>query len=165
MRYKKKPKPNKPMTILFDDREKKPWLFLSDLYELKQQRLAVGDYTLEGYEDRIAVEKKSGMGELLSDLTSGYRKTFEKFLIKLSKYPIKVIVVESEFSHNRLLGQIEIMRKRSGGRGRLTSATIYHWTSKIATYYNIPMLFIDKQAVRYIVPTIFELCRQKADQL
>ena len=70
MRYLKAKKIPKQFTVLMDDREKKAW----DLpYKVERKRLKTGDYTVKGFEDKIAIEKKSGLVELLNDLTAKYR--------------------------------------------------------------------------------------------
>ena len=54
------------MLILVDQREKQPWTFKDILrqypesnIQTKTARLNAGDYTLEGFEERIAIERKS----------------------------------------------------------------------------------------------------------
>jgi hypothetical protein len=45
-------------TVLVDDREKKPYQF-PGLDSVEQERLSVGDYTHDGFEDTYAVERKT----------------------------------------------------------------------------------------------------------
>ena len=148
--------------MIYDDREKKPWTLP---FNMERKRLACSDYTIKGCEDIIAIEKKSGLIELLNDLANGYRGTFERFLKRLSEYPVKVIVVEdtlSELSINRALIHI---RKKSRGKARLTARSIYYWTSQIAMKYNIPIIFIGKRAKIEILPDIFQAAYEKANEI
>jgi len=163
MRYKKKPKPAKPITIVYDDREKHPWRFLSVQWPMKKKRLKVGDYSIEGYEDKVAIEKKSGINELLADLAGSYRPTFERFLKKMSQYPVKLIVVEDAFINSDIYSKVAILKKKS--RSRLTIHTIYHWTIRIAAHYDIPILFLDPHSVRELVTTLFEQLQKKVQEL
>jgi ERCC4-type nuclease len=159
MRYLKAKKIPKQFTVIVDDREKKAW----DLpYKVEKKRLKVGDYTIKGYEDKIAIEKKSGIIELLNDLANGYRGTFERFLKRLSEYPVKIIVVEdtlSELSINRALTHI---RKKSRGKSRLTSRSVYYWVADIALKYGIPIVFVGKRAKMDLLPEVFRACYEKA---
>jgi len=141
MRYKKKPKlkPVEPMVILYDDREKRYWMFLQQYWPMRKQRLKVGDYTIQGLEDQVAIEKKSSLEELLNDLTMKYRPTFVRFLTKLSKVPVKAIVVEDSLSN--VAKALEKVRRKSGGRSRLTPETIYYWLAQITIKYKIPVIF------------------------
>lgn len=162
MRYLKSKKVLKQFTVIYDDREKKPWCLP---FEMKKKRLATGDYTISGYENVVAIEKKSGLIELLNDLANEYRSTFERFLKRLSEYPVKVIVVEDtlgELSINRALTHI---RLKSGGRARLTAKSIYYWTSEIAVKYNIPIIFVGKRARLDLLPEIFRAAYEAAVEL
>jgi ERCC4-type nuclease len=162
MRYLKTKKVSKQFTVLVDDREKKAWNLP---YKIEKKRLKTGDYTISDFEDIIAIEKKSGLIELLNDLANGYRPTFERFLKRLSMYPVKVIIVEdtlSELSINRALIHI---RKKSRGKARLTSRTIYYWVAEIATKYGIPIIFVGKRAKLDLLPEIFRAAFECANKL
>ncbi|KKL07877.1 hypothetical protein LCGC14_2581580, partial [marine sediment metagenome] len=58
-----------PITIHWDDREKVGrWHIDHFQFKFVKKRLSVGDYTIKGYEDIIAVERKSGFKELIGNL-------------------------------------------------------------------------------------------------
>ena len=138
-RRKIKTKYNKPrdkaVTILVDDRERNPWTIPHPDFKFKKKRLKVGDYSIKGYEDQVAIEKKSGIVELISNLSGKDRPRFKRFLEKLSKYPIKCILIEASMSH------IE-SAFRSCPKTHLEPASIYYWLSVITIKYKIPTLFI-----------------------
>ena len=162
MRYLKAKKIPKSFTVLVDDREKKAW----DLpYKIERKRLKTGDYTIKGFEKVIAIEKKSGLIELLNDLANGYRPTFERFLKRLSKYPVKVIVVEDTLSELSISRALLHIRKKSRGKARLTSRTIYYWVSEIAVKYGIPIVFVGKRAKMDLLPEVFRAAFEKANEL
>lgn len=161
MRYKKKPKPSdNNFTIVFDDREHKPWLFLKQRWPMVRKRLKVGDYSIEGFEDKIAIEKKSGLAELLSDLTAKNRSRFERFLKKLSKVPIRAIIVDDEISN--LQRAVALLRKKS--KTQLTEQTVYYWLAVIICKYNIPIIFRGYHHNELVI-RIFEQCKQKTEEL
>ena len=162
MRYLKVKKIPKSFTVLVDDREKKAW----DLpYKIEKKRLATGDYTIKGFEKVIAIEKKSGLIELLNDLANGYRPTFERFLKRLSKYPVKVIVVEDTLSELSISRALMHIRKKSRGKARLTARTIYYWVAEIAVKYNIPIVFVGKRAKMDLLPEIFRVAFERANEV
>ena len=108
----------------------------------KKQRLKVGDYTIEGYEEKVAIERKSGLLELFCNLSGRDRPRFKRFLTKLSISPIKCIIVEDH------LANVDAVAKRISRinkRFTLTADTIYHWIAVITVEHDIPMLFIGKQ--------------------
>ena len=164
MRYlRKKRKLKGPPIIIRDDREKLPWKFLSDKYKVEVARLKVGDYTVKGFEDVIAIEKKSGLDELFSNLACGSRARFERFLKKLSAHPVKVIVVEQPFSHSLICKAAYILHRKS--RTQMTAKTIYYWTSEIVAKYGIPIMFVDKDAVEPLVFDLIKQCIFKAERI
>ena len=156
-------------TVLYDKREvgvgKKPWLFLADYWAMKKVHLKTGDYTIEGLEKYIAIEKKSGINELLRDLAGSYRETFIRCLERLSKYPVKCIIVESDLKSSNVDSLIHVLKKRSNGKAKLTAETIYYWTSEIMCKYGVPILFVDKGTMRKVLPFVFESAYRKAKEI
>jgi len=58
-------------TIIVDSREQKPYLFGGYTCGVKKSGLKTGDYSIEGYENSICVERKS-KEDLYSSLGKGY---------------------------------------------------------------------------------------------
>ena len=163
MRYIKPPKLPANPVIVYDDREKKPWQFLADYWPMERQRLKVGDYSVKGYEDIIAIEKKSGLAELLTNLSKKERPRFEIFLQRLSEMPIKVIIVEQTYTMNNILKVLQLVRLKSNGQCRLTPRTLTFWTARIIGFYNIPMIFLNKRTTPIVVPEVIKQCLLKAN--
>lgn len=168
MRYikSKKVKPvSNDFTVYFDDRERDPWLFISDYWTLERKRLKVGDYTIQGLENKFTLEKKSGLLEILTNLSAPNRKRFERFLEKLSTYPVKCIIVEEPLTNSGIYSALKILHKKSKGKSRLTASTIYYWTAAISVKYNIPIIFVDKPTLKHIVVEVIKAAYRKAQEL
>ena len=95
-----------PFTVVIDTREQSPWEFRGitadatkghAVYNVETVRmtLAEGDYTIQGRESEIRVERKSA-ADLFATLTHG-RKRFERELVRLSSFAFSAVVVEAEF--------------------------------------------------------------------
>lgn len=162
MRYIKKPKLEPNFTILYDKQEKHPW---SLPYPMERVHLATGDYTIKGFEDIIAIEKKSGLLELFSDLAVSYRPTFKRFLHKLSRYPIKCIVVQHPLRIQTLRACVHTLNQKSNGKARMTEETIYYWVAEISLKYDIPILFVDTAVLKSTLPRLFETAYRKAQEI
>lgn len=162
MRYLKSHKQLKEFTVLADDREKNPWCLP---FKVETKRLRTGDYTIKGYEDVIAIEKKSGLIELLTDLSNGYRKTFERFLKRMSVFPIKCMVVEDVLNERSISRALSHIHYKSGGKARLTERTVYYWIAEITMTYNIPIVFADKMTVLNVLPDLFKRAVEQANEL
>ena len=159
-RYRRKPKPLVKPTILVDDREKKGWIFLNNYYDVKVKRLPVADYTFKGYEDRLAIEKKSGWSEILTNLAAPSRKRFERYLTKLSKYEHKVIVICEPYTAVKIRTAVYIMKKK-GAKCQLTEKTVHYWMAKITGYYGIPVICCGKPLVETTVLHLLDQYKEK----
>lgn len=78
-----------PPVILIDSREQRPYEFPG----AKVVGLKSGDYSLLGFEDRIAIERKS-LQDAFSSVGQG-RKRFERELERLSQLEYAAIVLEA----------------------------------------------------------------------
>jgi DNA excision repair protein ERCC-4 len=95
-----------PRTVLVDSREQLPFPFVGLRADARQGRklliiptevrgLASGDYSLDGYENRIAVERKS-MVDLFQSVTRE-RERFERELERLNEFQSAYVVLECEW--------------------------------------------------------------------
>jgi len=158
-RYLKKPKhKSRPITVLYDDRERKPW---SLPWSMKRKRLAAGDYTIEGYAEVMAVEKKSGLVELLGNLSGADRIRFEKALLKLSKLPYKVMVIEDNYTNWPYA--LKAIEKKSGGRVVVNKTSLDCWLAKITMQYGIPVLFAGSPADEGLLVWLFKTAHEHVE--
>lgn len=85
------------MKILKDTREQHPWQFQSvggaDLRSLK-----TGDYTLEGLEDKVCIERKGCVEEFAGNLGRDWAR-FERELDRMAIFPHSFILCEFPFWH------------------------------------------------------------------
>jgi hypothetical protein len=85
------------MKIIIDTREKQYWDFsMYDAYDVVHQKLDAGDYSLEGYEHLVAIERKASTGEINRNVneSNSRRKQFEAELEKMSVLKYKYIICE-----------------------------------------------------------------------
>ncbi len=85
------------MKILVDSREQLPFTF--EGYEVVPEvvGLPCGDYSLPGFEDRIAIERKS-LDDLVGCLMGSNRERFERELARGRHYDHFAVVVEANLS-------------------------------------------------------------------
>jgi DNA excision repair protein ERCC-4 len=104
---RRRPGPDEPLptpfTVVIDTREQDPYTFGGLCADAKDQRrplevrqvvrgIPTGDYSIEGYEEQVAVERKS-----LADLfrtVGGGRRRFERELGRLCELDIAFVMVE-----------------------------------------------------------------------
>ncbi len=129
-----------PYVILWDDREegegKHPWSIQHLKFEHEKKRLHTGDYTIEGYEDKLVIERKSGLREFIIDISGQNKKRFARFLERLGEVPYSCIVIEDRLSNlDKVFSAM--------GYTRVTPKSVYDWLAKITFEYQIPILFFD----------------------
>ena len=84
--------PGQMPPIVVDNREQTPWDFP---HPTVHGTLAAGDYSLQGLEDIIAIERKS-LSDLLGVIGQG-RERFERKIQRLLGYPCRAIIVEASW--------------------------------------------------------------------
>lgn len=82
------------MKVIQDTREKYPWTFkFYDDIELERRKLDTGDYSIEGFEDQICLERKRTTGEI--SLNLGQKsKQFEEELKRMASFRFAFIICE-----------------------------------------------------------------------
>jgi ERCC4-type nuclease len=96
-----------PFTILVDHREKAPYLFQGLLADANKQdrpliipvkyvHLKTGDYSIEGMEDMVTIERKS-LSDLYSTLGS-HRERFEREHVRMAAMEFAAVVFESSWA-------------------------------------------------------------------
>ena len=76
-------------TIIIDTRERKPWSF--EHHAKANYKLDPGDYSIEGLENLIAIERKRNVAEFANNITE---KRFVDVVERLSKIPYSFILFE-----------------------------------------------------------------------
>lgn len=123
-----------PLRIVCDSREQAPFRFEGFSVVLEVGTLEAGDYSLSGFERRVAVERKS-----LSDLVaclSGERERFARELARLRGFDAAAVVVEQPQAALRL------------GHYRSTMSAVSAWQSCLALSmrFRVPFIFCDSRA-------------------
>lgn len=88
--------------------------------------LSTGDYSIEGYEDRITIERKS-----LSDLfgsTGQGRERFEREFERLAKYEYAALVIE---------GSLSDIFQRPPVYSKMNSKAVFHTLISWSVYYKV----------------------------
>lgn len=82
------------MLIIVDTREQTPWRFSKDA-TVQRAKLDAGDYSLGGFTDRVAIERKSLGDAVQTFCNTDNRERFEDECRLLRGYEWKAIVIEA----------------------------------------------------------------------
>jgi len=117
------------MRILVDSREQQPFAFTK--YEVTTEVIAlpVGDYSLPGFQDRVAIERKE-LNDLIACLMNGNRERFERELYRGKHHDLFVVVVEASLN-DVLHGRYKSEMKAHAAMQSLMAFTVRYGTSFI----------------------------------
>jgi len=116
-------------TIVIDTREQEPYSFDPRLTGAVRRALPAGDYSVEGIEERIAVERKT-LDDFVSTVIHS-RARFRKELRKLAGYPAACVVVEA--------GLLDVLQKRY--RGEAHPNAVLGSALSIILDFRLPVFF------------------------
>ena len=95
-----------PFTVLIDTREQAPWLFkglevdqkpeTQLIVQYQKATLKTGDYSLEGFQDEFAIERKS-LEDAFQTFGRG-RDRFERELERMSDLKFACVIVEADWT-------------------------------------------------------------------
>ena len=91
---RKKREVEKP-SIIIDSREQRPLVF-SDIFLTEAAALPAGDYSLKGFTDKVAIERKR-LGELCG-CCGGDRERFMNQIERVAQYTHSHLVIEGDMS-------------------------------------------------------------------
>jgi len=128
------------VVVVVDTREQEPYSFDPERVEVVRRALPAGDYSLQGMEHLVAVERKS-LDDFVQTVIHS-RERFKKELIELQKCSSACVVVEASFQ-DVLSGVYTSGAHPNSVIGSALS---------IIVDYNIPVFFCsNRQAARLFV--------------
>ena len=131
------------LRIVRDTREKVDfWDFSYAGHDMIDSALKSGDYSLEGYEDQISIERKKSTGELSGNL--GIKiKQFRNELERLRSYKVKYVLCEFSISDVLNFPQNSGIPKKLWSKLRMSGAYMSKLIQELSDEYDIIFLFCD----------------------
>lgn len=80
-------------TVIIDSSEQRPWSFDPAVFSTRVANLNTGDYTVEGFESTLCVERKS-LADWVNTSTHDWIR-FRKQLYRMACFDLALIVVEA----------------------------------------------------------------------
>jgi ERCC4-type nuclease len=137
-------------TLIIDTREKIPWDFeYDDAFEnIIYKKLDAGDYSIEGMEDIITIERKAGTDELYSNFSNKTKKRqiFAEFE-RAKDYKFKFLVIEDscddimnphKYYVNKPNSRGKTINKRSP---KMPIAVVTSGLTKLMLEHNVQVVF------------------------
>jgi hypothetical protein len=128
--------------ILRDTREKQPWDFewYNEVKKVEVCTVKVGDYTLKGYEDLVAIERKRSTGELAINFGKK-RKQFLAEMEKMRDYKWRYVICEFPRVHLLRFPEDSGIPKRDWKYLRMNAGYINKTVNDLTEKYGVTFLF------------------------
>ena len=150
MAKKKPPK----FVVIKDTREQKGWIFHKGdaCGGMKHEGLKTGDYTLEGFEDVVCIERKKSVEEIANNCGKK-KKQFDAEILRMQEYTFKYIICEfsmsdiidyprSIFSEYMWHTQEDFCAKEIANR-KITGKYLLRTLMEYQAWYGVHVLFCD----------------------
>jgi ERCC4-type nuclease len=126
--------------IIRDTQEKKNfWTFANYnvVNEVIDKKLKTGDYTIEGMEDILCIERKHGIGELAKNIVEA---RFERELIRMGDFKYSYLILE--FGLEDVFGYpfVNSVHHMAKKKAKIRGPFILKKLAEISVKYNIQMI-------------------------
>jgi hypothetical protein len=125
-----------PFTIIIDTREQIPWEF--GFHNTAKKKLDTGDYTIEGFENILAIERKKSVSEIATNLSES---RFSDVLDRLSKIKHSYMVFEFSLDEVYSFPVGSDIPKKLWDKLRISGNYIIKRLIEIQLKYNIQVVF------------------------
>lgn len=144
--------------ILKDNQEKKGWTFADYNCEVKIVNLNTGDYTVEGQEEYLCIERKASTGELAVNLGRA-RKTFEAEFIRMQTFKHKYLICEFPVSNFFCFPEKSTIPRNTWPKVRMNGKYIYKTIQDLCEKYGVTLIFCNSKedAERTCISIITEI--------
>jgi ERCC4-type nuclease len=123
-------------TIIVDTREQKPWCF--EHHATANHKLDTGDYSIQGLENILAIERKRNVAEFANNITE---KRFKDVIERLSKMPHSFILFEFDFNKVMTYPIGSEIPKKLWDKIKITPAYILRNIIELQVDHNINIIF------------------------
>lgn len=122
--------------VIIDTREQQPWEFERVAYA--NRKLDTGDYSVEGYENLLCVERKKSVGEIATNITE---KRFKDVLERMKQYKYSFLILEFDLEDIYRFPIGSNIPKRLWNTLRISSGFIIKNLLEIQLQYGVHVLF------------------------
>lgn len=144
-------------TIIVDTREQQPWSF--DHYAKANRKLDTGDYSVEGLENLLAIERKKSINEIANNIIES---RFKDVIQRLSSMKYSYILLEFDLENvlNYPIGSS--LPKHMWNKVKISPSFIMKHILEWQMFHNIKVIFCGcpsnaEQMAEYIMNKVYYL--------
>ena len=123
-------------TIIVDTREQQPWSF--DHYVKANKKLDTGDYSIEGLEHVLAIERKKSVCEFANNITES---RFKDVVKRLSEIKHSFILLEFDLEDILIYPVGSSLPRRLWDKIKISPSFIMKHILELQLYHNIKVVF------------------------
>ena len=123
-------------TIIVDTREQKPWDFPDHATAI--QKLDTGDYSIQGLEHLLCIERKRNVSEIANNITEA---RFKDVLSRMSKYRFPFILLEFDPQQVLDFPIGSDIPKNVWPKIKISPKYILKWIMEMSLLYNVYVVF------------------------
>lgn len=158
---------SKPFTIIKDSREQEGYTFeaSSSRYHkcegMVVRKLDTGDYSIEGLEDKLCIERKASVVELANNVGHDQVR-FMKEIERMKTFPYKFLILEFSLSDLMNYPNGTNIPEEDWGKLKVTNRFMLKMIMEFQLYHDVHVMFCDskknaKWAVLSIIKRINEI--------
>jgi ERCC4-type nuclease len=123
-------------TIIIDTREQHPWEF--PYHTTATRKLDTGDYSIEGMEHLLCIERKNGIAEIANNMTES---RFKDVIERMSQHKHAYMLIECNYDQliNYPIGSD--VPKKLWGKVKISPAFIMKFLTELSVKHNIHIIF------------------------
>jgi ERCC4-type nuclease len=157
----------RPFTIIKDTREKQGYTFAASRTKyhfckgMVNRKLDTGDYSIEGLEDKICIERKASVVELANNVGVS-RKRFEAEIERMKAFPHKFLVLEFSLTDLMDFPEGSDVPDREIKNLRITNKYMLRFLMELQINHNVNVIFCDsKKNAKWTVLSILKRINEK----
>lgn len=127
---------NNEFTIIIDTREQQPWTF--DSYTTAHKKLDTGDYSIQGLEHLLTIERKKSINEIANNIVES---RFKDVIARMTQYKYSFLLLEFDLEDILIYPIGSNLPKRMWDKIKVTPAFIMKHILEWQLLYNIKVVF------------------------
>jgi predicted DNA-binding protein len=125
------------------------------------EKLDTGDYSLEGLEDRLCIERKGRISELAINLGKD-KARFMREIERMKEFEFRFLVLEFSLDDVLKFPEGADIPERNMSKVKITGKYILKMLIEIQMNHNIPIYFCDnKRNAKYLINSIFKRVNER----
>jgi DNA excision repair protein ERCC-4 len=143
-----------PMRIVVDTRDQRPWTFEGLGVSVIRKKLETGDYSVEGLERRVTIERKS-IDDWVNTVLRN-RKRFYRELERMRAFDFRCVIIEG--------GVREIVEGHY--RSTVSAATLLGFVAEVSVVQSVPVYLAGSRAeAQTLAYSLLQMASKKISNL